>query len=201
MRICRCKIDMVSPGVEEANRLNLETFIEATDLGKLTYEACGLVYAGTNYLETAKRNASPAWKGLERDMQYVYLLIDTKSRRPGTFWCCNALSGVSHLLDSFANSREAREMVYSGAMLTKLGRLSICIECGDPRAEDGWKERHSFPGRRTRRTEKRTNNHPQVRRPQKLKNSCLFRYGLRLREQSLKVMSSKLQMVNVDWNT
>ncbi|KAI4275920.1 MAG: hypothetical protein LQ337_002835 [Flavoplaca oasis] len=55
--------------VEEANRLNLETFIEATDLGKLTYEACGLVYAGTNYLETAKRNASPAWKGLERDMQ------------------------------------------------------------------------------------------------------------------------------------
>ncbi|KAL8978282.1 MAG: hypothetical protein Q9205_006095 [Flavoplaca limonia] len=55
--------------VKEADRLNLETFIEATDLGKLTYEACGLVYAGTNYLETAKRNASPEWKALERDMQ------------------------------------------------------------------------------------------------------------------------------------
>ncbi|KAL8907645.1 MAG: hypothetical protein Q9207_001297 [Kuettlingeria erythrocarpa] len=60
---------MVSPGVKEADRLNLETFIEATDLGKLTYEACGFVYAGTNYLESAKRNASPEWKELERDMQ------------------------------------------------------------------------------------------------------------------------------------
>ncbi|KAL8656633.1 MAG: hypothetical protein Q9226_002603 [Calogaya cf. arnoldii] len=56
-------------GVKEADRLNLEAFIEATDLGKLTYEACGFVYAGTNYLESAKRNASPEWKQLERDMQ------------------------------------------------------------------------------------------------------------------------------------
>lgn len=82
MRMCRCKTDMVSPGVKEADRLNLETFIEATDLGKLTYEACGLVYAGTNYLETAKRNASPEWKALERDMQYVYF-----------FECLNVLVG------------------------------------------------------------------------------------------------------------
>lgn len=66
---------MVSSGVEEADRLNLETFIEATDLGKLTYEACGFVYAGTNYLESAKRNASPEWRNLERDMQYVYFSI------------------------------------------------------------------------------------------------------------------------------
>ncbi|KAL8837532.1 MAG: hypothetical protein Q9170_002491 [Blastenia crenularia] len=57
--------------VKEADRLNLEAFIEATDLGKLTYEACGFVYAGTNYLESAKRNASPEWRRLERDMQYV----------------------------------------------------------------------------------------------------------------------------------
>lgn len=70
---------MVSPGVKEADRLNLETFIEATDLGKLTYEACGFVYAGTNYLESAKRNASPEWKALERDMQYVNFSICT--------WC------------------------------------------------------------------------------------------------------------------
>ncbi|KAL9039159.1 MAG: hypothetical protein Q9180_002699, partial [Flavoplaca navasiana] len=61
--------------VEEADRLNLETFIEATDLGKLTYEACGFVYAGTNYLESAKRNASPEWKALERDMQYVQQIL------------------------------------------------------------------------------------------------------------------------------
>ncbi|KAL8912043.1 MAG: hypothetical protein Q9171_002896 [Xanthocarpia ochracea] len=56
-------------GVKEADRLNLESFIEATDLGKLTYEACGFVYAGTNYLESAKRKASPEWRVLERDMQ------------------------------------------------------------------------------------------------------------------------------------
>lgn len=59
--------------------MNLEAFIEATDLGKLTYEACGFVYAGTNYLEGAKRNASPEWKELERDMQYVYFSTCTWS--------------------------------------------------------------------------------------------------------------------------
>lgn len=67
--------NMVIPGVEEADRLNLEAFIEATDLGKLTYEACGFVYAGTNYLESAKRNASLEWRDLERDMGYVYFSI------------------------------------------------------------------------------------------------------------------------------
>ncbi|KAL8648730.1 MAG: hypothetical protein Q9210_004811 [Variospora velana] len=60
---------LINWGVKEADRLNLETYIEATDLGKLTYEACGFVYAGTNYLESAKRNASPEWRSLERDMQ------------------------------------------------------------------------------------------------------------------------------------
>ena len=58
-------------GVQEADRLNLESFIEATDLGKLAYEACGFVYAGTNYMESAKRNPSPQWRELEREMQYV----------------------------------------------------------------------------------------------------------------------------------
>ena len=53
--------------------MNLESFIEATDLGKLAYEACGFVYAGTNYMESAKRNASPQWRELEREMQYVFL--------------------------------------------------------------------------------------------------------------------------------
>lgn len=70
---------MVRPGIKEANRLNLETYIEATDLGKLTYEACGLVYAGTFYLESAKRNASPEWRSLERDIQYVNFSICTWS--------------------------------------------------------------------------------------------------------------------------
>ncbi|KAL8994118.1 MAG: hypothetical protein Q9169_005831 [Polycauliona sp. 2 TL-2023] len=69
------------PRVKEADRLNLESFIEATDLGKLTYEACGFVYAGTNFLETAKRNASPEWKELEREMQYVYSLTHSRLRR------------------------------------------------------------------------------------------------------------------------
>ncbi|KAL8669398.1 MAG: hypothetical protein Q9168_006010 [Polycauliona sp. 1 TL-2023] len=62
---------LINWGVKEADRLNLESFIEATDLGKLAYEACGFVYAGTNYMESAKRNASPEWKELEREMQYV----------------------------------------------------------------------------------------------------------------------------------
>ncbi|KAI4137767.1 MAG: hypothetical protein LQ341_004997 [Variospora aurantia] len=60
---------LINWGIKEADRLNLETYIEATDLGKPTYEACGLIYAGTNYLESAKRNASPEWRSLERDFQ------------------------------------------------------------------------------------------------------------------------------------
>ena len=55
--------------MEEADRLHLEAFIEATDLGKFAYEAGGFIYAGTNYLESAKRNASPEWKKLERFME------------------------------------------------------------------------------------------------------------------------------------
>ena len=66
---------IVIAGVEEADRLNLEAFIEATDLGKVTYEACGFVYAGSNYLETAKRNASQKWRELERFMEYVLKFI------------------------------------------------------------------------------------------------------------------------------
>ena len=58
-------------GVKEADRLSLEAFIEATDLGKPTYEACGFSYAGTNYLESAKRNASPKWRELGRFIEYV----------------------------------------------------------------------------------------------------------------------------------
>lgn len=98
---------MVSPGVEEADRLNLEAFIEATDLGKLTYEACGFVYAGTNYLESAKRNASPEWKDLERDMQYVYFSICRWSYVLDTqvAGCVLVVSfDFSHLLDSFESS-------------------------------------------------------------------------------------------------
>ena len=52
--------------------MNLESFIEATELGKLTYEACGFVYGGTNSLESPKHNASSEWKELEVFMQYVY---------------------------------------------------------------------------------------------------------------------------------
>ncbi|KAL8707082.1 MAG: hypothetical protein Q9220_007822 [cf. Caloplaca sp. 1 TL-2023] len=68
---------LINWGVKEADRLHLESFIEATDLGKLTYEACGFAYAGTNYLESAKRNASPEWRDLEQKMQYVHVLIPT----------------------------------------------------------------------------------------------------------------------------
>ncbi len=66
---------IVTAGVEEADRLNLEAFIEATDLGKVTYEACGFVYAGSNYLESAKRNASQKWRELEIFMEYVLKFI------------------------------------------------------------------------------------------------------------------------------
>ncbi|CAL8581617.1 hypothetical protein XPA_007306 [Xanthoria parietina] len=65
-------------GVQEADRLNLESFIEATDLGKLAYEACGFVYSGTNYMESAKRNASAQWRELEREMQYVLLFLSSR---------------------------------------------------------------------------------------------------------------------------
>ena len=71
---------IVTAGVEEADRLNLEAFIEATDLGKVTYEACGFVYAGTNYLESAKRDASQKWRELETFMEYVLKFIFA-------FWC------------------------------------------------------------------------------------------------------------------
>ena len=60
---------MARLGVEEADRLNLESFIEATDLGKYAYEACGFVYAGTNYIESARRDASARWKELEAFME------------------------------------------------------------------------------------------------------------------------------------
>lgn len=65
------------PGIKEADRLNLETFIEATDDGKPCYEASGFVYMGTNYWEAAKRNPSERWKELERYFQtpiHTYLM-------------------------------------------------------------------------------------------------------------------------------
>ncbi|KAG8525654.1 uncharacterized protein KY384_000414 [Bacidia gigantensis] len=64
---------LVDWGVKEADRLNLEAFIEATDLGKVTYEACGFVYAGTNYLESAKRNSSQKWRELEAFMDFLFV--------------------------------------------------------------------------------------------------------------------------------
>ena len=169
--------------------MDLETFIEATDLGKLTYEACGFIYAGTNYLETAKRNASPEWKALERDLQYVYLSLYTMSRLVDTvdtcWWCVDVFSNVFHWLDPFANSREAPELAYFGAVLTQSGRLSICIVCGDPRVGGGWKGRHNFPGRSTRKTVRRTNSILKYADLRSSKNTYLFKYSMRLRNQSL----------------
>lgn len=52
---------LITWGIREADRLGLETFIEATDDGKPCYEALGFVYMGTHYWESAKRNPSKEW--------------------------------------------------------------------------------------------------------------------------------------------
>ena len=90
-------------GGEEANRLNLESFIEATELGKLTYEACGFVYGGTNSLDSAKYNASPKWKELEIFMQYVFIIYDLFSASRAEIFCvCLCVVTVANLFSFFS---------------------------------------------------------------------------------------------------
>ena len=60
---------LVEWGVHEADRLGLETFIEATDDGKPLYEACGFTYMSTNYWESVKRNPSKKWIELSEYFQ------------------------------------------------------------------------------------------------------------------------------------
>ena len=52
---------LVRWGTQNADELGIEAFVEATDDGKLCYEALGFTYMNTMYMDTAKRNPSKKW--------------------------------------------------------------------------------------------------------------------------------------------
>ncbi|KAL9129045.1 MAG: hypothetical protein Q9217_002415 [Psora testacea] len=55
---------LVGWGVQKADELGIDAFVEATDDGKPLYEARGFVYMHTFYLDSARRNPSKKWMEL-----------------------------------------------------------------------------------------------------------------------------------------
>jgi hypothetical protein len=66
---------MMEWGVKKADEMNVPSFIEASDLGKLLYEKFGFMTFGEIDVNTEKENASAEWKRLQKDLppdtQYV----------------------------------------------------------------------------------------------------------------------------------
>ena len=63
---------LIDWGIREADRLGLEAFIEATDMGRPVYEAMGFTYMGINAWEPPHKEnneKSERWRELEEFFQ------------------------------------------------------------------------------------------------------------------------------------
>ena len=71
-------------GMEKADELGLEAFVEATDDGKPCYEHHGFTYMNTVYMDPAKRNPSKKWSEMEKELRtpvHLYLMWRPKGGR------------------------------------------------------------------------------------------------------------------------
>ena len=55
-------------GMNEADRLGLETYLESSEDGMALYEACGFKCLSTSYWDAKKENPSQKWKELEESL-------------------------------------------------------------------------------------------------------------------------------------
>ena len=61
--------DPPGTGLDQADNLNIEAFLEATEDGKPCYETLGFIYMGTRFWRTGKQNPSQQWEEMERYLQ------------------------------------------------------------------------------------------------------------------------------------
>ena len=59
---------LVEWGLQKADELGIDAFVEATDDGRPLYTAKGFGYVKTIFLNTAKKDPSEEWIGLEQRM-------------------------------------------------------------------------------------------------------------------------------------
>ena len=55
-------------GVQKADELSLDSFIEASESGKLLYEKFGFVHFDTLFIDMKLENPSEEWQKLEKEL-------------------------------------------------------------------------------------------------------------------------------------
>ena len=58
---------MAAWGVERADEMGVESFLEATDMGKNLYETFGFIVVTTEHANTDREHKSPEWERLEQE--------------------------------------------------------------------------------------------------------------------------------------